>query len=146
MPFGSCWKTNNPEGSLYDVIDGVAVEMSNETRVPIAVAVIALVVLLAILGAAVAYICNKRAEIASATAVSGKRPSQSVVQVDSRGRKYMFTYPGTSDKDDKPDILLPKTDNAPPRVVLESSGDSYVVREVRPSLPPRRPEPPLPER
>ncbi|KAJ2954906.1 hypothetical protein O0L34_g3229 [Tuta absoluta] len=120
----------------------VAVEVTNETRVPVAVALIALAALLAIVGASLAYICNKRAEIASATAVTSKRPSQSVVQVDSQGRKYMFTYPGTSDKDDKPDILLPKTDNAPPRVVLESSGDSYVVREVRPSLPPCRPEPP----
>ncbi|KAJ0172067.1 hypothetical protein K1T71_012040 [Dendrolimus kikuchii] len=54
-----------------------------------------------------------------------KRPSQSVVQVDAQGRRYLIAYPAPADKQDtKPDILNPKADNEPPRVVLESSDTS----------------------
>lgn len=40
---------------------------------------------------------------------SSKRPSQSVVQVDAQGRRYLIAYPAPADKmDPKPDILNPK--------------------------------------
>lgn len=40
---------------------------------------------------------------------SSKRPSQSVVQVDANGRRYLIAYPAPQDKlETKPDILNPK--------------------------------------
>lgn len=43
----------------------------------------------------------------SNTSSSSKRPSQSVVQVDAQGRRYLIAYP--ADKPEtKPDILNPK--------------------------------------
>lgn len=40
---------------------------------------------------------------------SSKRPSQSVMQVDAQGRRYLIAYPAPADKmDPKPDILNPK--------------------------------------
>lgn len=41
---------------------------------------------------------------------TSKRPSQSVVQVDAQGRRYLIAYPATADKPEtKPDILNPKS-------------------------------------
>ncbi|XP_026745109.1 uncharacterized protein LOC113506460 [Trichoplusia ni] len=66
----------------------------------------------------------------SETTSTSKRPSQSVVQVDAQGRRFLIAYP--SEKlETKPDILNPKADNEPPRVVLESSDSkTYSIREA----------------
>lgn len=46
----------------------------------------------------------------SETTSSSKRPSQSVVQVDAQGRRFLIAYPAPVDKlETKPDILNPKS-------------------------------------
>lgn len=47
---------------------------------------------------------NRRSENSS----SSKRPSQSVVQVDAQGRRYLIAYPPADKLETKPDILNPK--------------------------------------
>ncbi|XP_039760019.1 hemicentin-2-like [Pararge aegeria] len=71
---------------------------------------------------------RKRNEASS----SSKRPSQSVVQVDANGRRYLIAYPAPADKlETKPDILNPKAESEPPRVVLESSDSkTYIIKEA----------------
>lgn len=55
-----------------------------------------------------------------------------MVQVDAQGRRFLIAYPAPADKlETKPDILNPKAENEPPRVVLESSDNkSYSIREA----------------
>ncbi|XP_032522473.2 nephrin-like [Danaus plexippus] len=70
---------------------------------------------------------KKRNEASS----SSKRPSQSVVQVDANGRRYLIAYPAQDKLETKPDILNPKADSEPPRVVLESSDNkTYSIKEA----------------
>ncbi|CAH0596489.1 unnamed protein product [Chrysodeixis includens] len=97
-----------------------------ETKFPAAAALAALAAILTAAGAIVVLAVRKRSETTS----TSKRPSQSVVQVDAQGRRFLIAYP--SDKlETKPDILNPKADNEPPRVVLESSDSkTYSIREA----------------
>lgn len=51
------------------------------------------------------FLCRR-----SETTSSSKRPSQSVVQVDAQGRRFLIAYPAPVDKlETKPDILNPKS-------------------------------------
>ena len=43
------------------------------------------------------------------TTTTSKRPSQSVVQVDANGRRYLIAYPAPDKPETKPDILNPKS-------------------------------------
>ncbi|CAH2095621.1 unnamed protein product [Euphydryas editha] len=72
-------------------------------------------------------ILRKRKE----TTTNSKRPSQSVVQVDANGRRYLIAYPASEKLERKPDILNPKAESEPPRVVLESSDSkTYTIKEA----------------
>ncbi|XP_059051651.1 hemicentin-2-like [Achroia grisella] len=95
---------------------------------PAAAALAALAALLTAVAAIIALTLRRRND----NATSSKRPSQSVVQVDAQGRRYLIAYPAPADKlESKPDILNPKSDNEPPRVVLESSDNkNYTIREA----------------
>ncbi|XP_063538897.1 uncharacterized protein LOC134748125 [Cydia strobilella] len=96
------------------------------TRFPAAAALAALAALVTAIGAIVVLAIRRRNENTS----SSKRPSQSVVQVDAQGRRYLIAYPPADKLETKPDILNPKPENEPPRVVLESSDNkSYTIRE-----------------
>ncbi|KAJ8711949.1 hypothetical protein PYW08_008903 [Mythimna loreyi] len=99
-----------------------------ETQFPTAAAFAALAAILTAAGAIVVLAIRKRGE----TTTTSKRPSQSVVQVDAQGRRFLIAYPAPADKlETKPDILNPKADNEPPRVVLESSDNkSYSIRQA----------------
>ncbi|CAH0731348.1 unnamed protein product, partial [Brenthis ino] len=67
------------------------------------------------------------------TATTSKRPSQSVVQVDANGRRYLIAYPASDKPETKPDILNPKSESEPPRVVLESNDNkTYTIKEAAP--------------
>ncbi|XP_063383195.1 hemicentin-2-like [Cydia fagiglandana] len=96
------------------------------TRFPAAAALAALAALVTAIGAIVVLAVRRRNENTS----SSKRPSQSVVQVDAQGRRYLIAYPPADKLETKPDILNPKPESEPPRVVLESSDNkSYTIRE-----------------
>ncbi|KAF9794888.1 hypothetical protein SFRURICE_005123 [Spodoptera frugiperda] len=99
-----------------------------ETKFPTAAAFAGLAAILTAAGAIAVLAVRKRGE----TTTTSKRPSQSVVQVDAQGRRFLIAYPAPADKlETKPDILNPKADNEPPRVVLESSDNkSYSIREA----------------
>ncbi|XP_073959446.1 neural cell adhesion molecule 1-like isoform X2 [Choristoneura fumiferana] len=96
------------------------------TRFPAAAALAALAAILTAAGAIIVLLIRRRSENSS----SSKRPSQSVVQVDAQGRRYLIAYPPADKLETKPDILNPKPESEPPRVVLESSDSkSYTIRE-----------------
>ncbi|KAG6462566.1 hypothetical protein O3G_MSEX013339 [Manduca sexta] len=99
-----------------------------ESKFPAAAAIAALATILTIAAAIVVLAVRKRNDNSSGS----KRPSQSVVQVDAQGRRYLIAYPAPADKlETKPDILNPKSEAEPPRVVLESSDNkSYTIREL----------------
>ncbi|XP_063896922.1 neural cell adhesion molecule 1 [Helicoverpa armigera] len=99
-----------------------------ETKFPTAAAFAGLAAILTAAGAIAVLAVRKRGE----TTTTSKRPSQSVVQVDAQGRRFLIAYPAPADKlETKPDILNPKAENEPPRVVLESSDNkSYSIREA----------------
>ncbi|XP_050556217.1 hemicentin-2 [Spodoptera frugiperda] len=121
-----------------------------ETKFPTAAAFAGLAAILTAAGAIAVLAVRKRGE----TTTTSKRPSQSVVQVDAQGRRFLIAYPAPADKlETKPDILNPKADNEPPRVVLESSDNkSYSIREASSEphksaySPPPPPENMMPER
>ncbi|XP_048477987.1 nephrin [Plutella xylostella] len=117
------------------------------TRFPAAAALAALAAVLTAAGAIVVLALRKRSD----PITQSKRPSQSVVQVDAQGRRYLIAYPAPADKlDPKPDILGAKTEPDPPRVVLESSDSkTYSIREVKPLegySPPPPPDDVVPQR
>ncbi|XP_049884541.1 B-cell receptor CD22-like [Pectinophora gossypiella] len=119
-----------------------------DATVAVAATLIALLMLVAVAGALAALAFKKRPE--TATAVASKRPSQSVVQVDGQGRRCLFAYPASPDKEVRPDVINPRPDTARPRVVLESNdGNAYMLHDLSGDLrgPPRRPagpeEPPV---
>ncbi|KOB76004.1 Uncharacterized protein OBRU01_02781, partial [Operophtera brumata] len=71
-----------------------------ESKFPAAAALAGLAAILTAAGAIIALVLRSS---------SSKRPSQSVVQVDAQGRRYLIAYP--ADKPEtKPDILNPKPD------------------------------------
>ncbi|CAH2237070.1 jg17246 [Pararge aegeria aegeria] len=60
---------------------------------------------------------------------SSKRPSQSVVQVDANGRRYLIAYPAPADKlETKPDILNPKAEIAQRVAKLKWQWAGLIVR------------------
>ncbi|CAB3233125.1 unnamed protein product [Arctia plantaginis] len=99
-----------------------------ETKFPAAAALAGLAAILTAAGAMIVLAMRRRSETTS----SSKRPSQSVVQVDAQGRRFLIAYPAPVDKlETKPDILNPKSDNEPPRVVLESTDSkNYSIRDA----------------
>ncbi|XP_012545535.1 neural cell adhesion molecule 2 isoform X2 [Bombyx mori] len=98
-----------------------------ESKFPLAATLAALAAILTAVSAVVIVLLRKRNDNSS----NSKRPSQSVVQVDAEGRRYLIAYPPADKPESKPDILNPKSDNEPPRVVLEScDSKNYVIREV----------------
>ncbi|XP_023943421.1 hemicentin-2-like [Bicyclus anynana] len=98
------------------------------SKFPAAAAVAGLAAVVTAAAAIVVLLLRKRNEATS----TSKRPSQSVVQVDANGRRYLIAYPAPADKPDtKPDILNPKAESEPPRVVLESSDSkTYTIKEA----------------
>lgn len=98
-----------------------------ETKFPTAAAFAGLAAVITAVAAIILLLLRKR----NTNSSGSKRPSQSVVQVDAQGRRYLIAYPTPADKPDtKPDILNPKADNEPPRVVLESNDSkTYTIRE-----------------
>ncbi|XP_041982912.1 obscurin-like [Aricia agestis] len=99
-------------------------------RFPAPAAIAVLAALLTAVAAITAVVLRRRHEARS----SSKRPSQSVVQVDAHGRRFLIAYPAPDKQETKPDILNPKNEGDPPRVVLESSDNkTYVIREPRPT-------------
>ncbi|CAG5056796.1 unnamed protein product [Parnassius apollo] len=100
----------------------------SDSRFPAAAACAALAAILTAIGAIVVLIVKRRSERTS----TSKRPSQSVVQVDANGRRFLIAYPAPAEKmETKPDILNPKSESEPPRVVLESSDSkSYTLRDI----------------
>ncbi|KAI8437361.1 hypothetical protein MSG28_011701 [Choristoneura fumiferana] len=74
------------------------------TRFPAAAALAALAAILTAAGAIIVLLIRRRSENSS----SSKRPSQSVVQVDAQGRRYLIAYPPADKLETKPDILNPK--------------------------------------
>ncbi|KAM3962170.1 neural cell adhesion molecule 1, partial [Aphomia sociella] len=100
----------------------------SSSNFPAAAALAALAALLTAIGAIIALTLRRRND----NTTTSKRPSQSVVQVDAQGRRYLIAYPAPADKlETKPDILNPKSDTEPPRVVLESSDNkNYTIREA----------------
>ncbi|CAG9793226.1 unnamed protein product [Diatraea saccharalis] len=98
------------------------------TKFPAAAALAGVAAILTATGAIIALVLRKRNDTTS----TSKRPSQSVVQVDAQGRRYLIAYPTADKPESKPDILNPKSDNEPPRVVLESTDSkSYTIREIK---------------
>ncbi|KPJ01279.1 hypothetical protein RR46_01414 [Papilio xuthus] len=100
----------------------------SDSKFPAAAAFAGLAACLTAIAAIVVLVLKKRSDNAS----TSKRPSQSVVQVDANGRRYLIAYPAPADKmETKPDILNPKSDSEPPRVVLESSDSkNYTIRDI----------------
>nr|XP_034835919.1 nephrin-like [Maniola hyperantus] len=98
------------------------------SKFPAAAAIAGLAAIFTAAAAIVVLVLRKRNETTS----SSKRPSQSVVQVDANGRRYLIAYPAPADKlETKPDILNPKAESEPPRVVLESSDSkTYSIKEA----------------
>ncbi|KAL0868234.1 hypothetical protein ABMA27_007767 [Loxostege sticticalis] len=98
------------------------------SKFPAAAALAGVAAILTAAGAIIALVLRRRND----TTTTSKRPSQSVVQVDAQGRRYLIAYPAPADKlETKPDILNPKSDTEPPRVVLESTDSkSYTIREA----------------
>ncbi|XP_053615772.1 hemicentin-2-like isoform X1 [Plodia interpunctella] len=98
------------------------------SRFPAAAALAGLAAVITAAGAIIALVLRRRNDNSS----TSKRPSQSVVQVDAQGRRYLIAYPAPADKlETKPDILNPKPDSEPPRVVLESSDNkTFTIREA----------------
>ncbi|XP_072933154.1 neural cell adhesion molecule 1-like [Epargyreus clarus] len=130
---------------LRELVYKDAAKQTEETRVaskfPGAAALAALAALLTA-GGAIAAIAIRRRNEATTTS---KRPSQSVVQVDANGRRYLIAYPAADKLETKPDILNPKAESQPPRVVLESSDNkSYTIKEA-PSVAKTPYTPPTPE-
>ncbi|XP_013147355.1 PREDICTED: nephrin-like [Papilio polytes] len=114
----------------------------SDSKFPAAAAFAGLAACLTAIAAIVVLVLKKRSDNAS----TSKRPSQSVVQVDANGRRYLIAYPAPADKmETKPDILNPKADSEPPRVVLESSDNkSYTIRDVHGDGQPSAPAPQVP--
>ncbi|GBP04548.1 Synaptogenesis protein syg-2 [Eumeta japonica] len=99
-------------------------------KLPAAVALSALLAVLATVAALVVVALrryeNDYERRRADSGASSKRPSQSVVQTDARGRRYVVAYPAP---ECKPDIIKPESE--PPRVVLESSDSkTYSLREA----------------
>ncbi|XP_047537557.1 neural cell adhesion molecule 2-like [Vanessa atalanta] len=101
------------------------------SKIPAAAAIAGAAVVLTVSAVILVLVLRKRNE----TTTSSKRPSQSVVQVDANGRRYLIAYPASDKLERKPDILNPKAESEPPRVVLESSDNkTYTIKEA-PSQP-----------
>ncbi|XP_050354985.1 hemicentin-2-like [Nymphalis io] len=101
------------------------------SKIPAAVAIAGAAAVLTATAVILVLVLRKRNEATT----SSKRPSQSVVQVDANGRRYLIAYPASDKLERKPDILNPKAESDPPRVVLESSDNkTYTIKEA-PSQP-----------
>ncbi|XP_050679444.1 immunoglobulin superfamily member 21-like [Leptidea sinapis] len=120
---------------LTELVYKDAAKQTEETaravsRFPVVAACGAVAAVLAALGAVLALLLKKRHE--SSGSSKRPRPCQSVVQVDDQGRLRRCLVPhSVPSPHTKPDILNPKHEGDPPRVVLESDDSKvYNVKEV----------------